>query len=178
MAYIEFDKINKRLKRPILLLETPNGNVLGKIKYSDFAFNLSGSQLSEISFSIHKFEDGKLNNLWDKCTGIKIAEWQDLGCFEASFSISDEDEIICIFPEGTYHKDDILLPFKKGAVDFAIKSHKKIIPFAIIGEYKFRSNPKLVIGKPIDVSKMDIITANNHLENVIRQMIVNNLQKN
>ena len=72
MAYIKFDPITKRLIRPILKLKKPNGEVLGAIDYSDFSFNLSGKQLSEISFKIHKYKDGKLNNLWDKLTGIKM----------------------------------------------------------------------------------------------------------
>lgn len=91
-----------------------------------------------------------------------------------AIDLLNDDKIVCIFPEGTYHKKDILLPFKPGAVDFAIKTKKKIIPFAIIGNYKFRSKPKLIIGKPIDVSNMEIIKANKYLENVVKKMIINN----
>lgn len=88
-----------------------------------------------------------------------------------------ENKIVCIFPEGTYHKEDILLPFKPGAVDFAKKSQKQIVPFAIIGTYKFRSNPKLIIGKPIDVTNLDIMKANKYLEDIIRKMILDNQKK-
>ena len=91
-----------------------------------------------------------------------------------AIDLLNEDKIVCIFPEGTYHKEDILLPFKPGAVDFAIKTKKKIIPFAIIGNYKFRSKPKLIIGKPLDVSNMEIIKANKYLENVVKKMLINN----
>lgn len=94
-----------------------------------------------------------------------------------ALKILHDNKILCIFPEGTFHKEDILLPFKPGAVDFAIKSKTKIIPFAIIGNYKFRSNPKLIIGDAIDVSDMGVEEANKLLKNIIYNMIIENQTK-
>ena len=94
-----------------------------------------------------------------------------------AIEILNDNKIICIFPEGTFHKEDILLPFKPGAVDFAIKSKKKIVPFVILGYYKFRSNPKLIIGDPIDVSSMGVEDANEYLRNTIYDMIIKNQKK-
>lgn len=88
-----------------------------------------------------------------------------------------EDKVVCIFPEGTYHKEDILLPFKPGAVDFAIKSDKLIVPFAIIGKYRFRSNPKVYIGDPLDVSGMSVEDANKLLESTVKKLILDNQKK-
>ena len=55
-----------------------------------------------------------------------------------------------IFPEGTRNKTkEKLLPFKFGAVSLAKKSDAYIVPFAITGEYKFRSkNLTIRFGKP------------------------------
>lgn len=90
-----------------------------------------------------------------------------------------ENKIIAIFPEGTFHdkgskkKKELLLPFKPGAVSFALKSGAPIIPFAIIGKFKLFSRPKIVFGKPIYIDKMD---DNNikYLENTVRELIIKN----
>ena len=63
-------------------------------------------------------------------------------------SYLDNDKIIGIFPEGTIPKDKKLLPFKIGAVKMAYDTNASIVPFAITGNYKFRSkNLKIVFGK-------------------------------
>lgn len=94
-----------------------------------------------------------------------------------AIEVLKDKKILCIFPEGTFHKEDILLPFKPGAVDFAIKTKTKIVPFAIVGNYKFRSNPKLIIGNPLDVSTMDVEKANELLKDIIYNMIIENQKK-
>lgn len=99
----------------------------------------------------------------------------------------NEGNMINISPEGkrNYTKE-ILLPFKCGAVIMAQRSNSKIIPYSITGDYKFRSkNLKIIFGKPIDVSKMEVEEANTLLYNTIREMIIketgsevnNNVQK-
>ena len=69
---------------------------------------------------------------------------------------------IGIFPEGTRNKTKAkLLPFKFGAVSLAKKSNALVVPVAITGTYKFRSKDLLVnIGKPIDISKLELEDAN------------------
>lgn len=91
-----------------------------------------------------------------------------------SLELLKEDKVIAIFPEGTWHKEKDLLPFKPGAVDYAKCSGSKIIPFAIIGNYHFRSNPKIVWGDPIDIGDMDIIAGTKYIEDVIRKLIKDN----
>ncbi len=61
---------------------------------------------------------------------------------------------IGLFPEGTRNKtkDKLLLPFKMGAVSMASKTNALIVPFAITGDYKFRSkNLTIRYGKPFKV---------------------------
>lgn len=84
-----------------------------------------------------------------------------------------QNKVIGIFPEGTYHKKDLLLPFKPGVISFAEKSGAPIIPFAIISTFKFRCKPKIIFGKPIDISKIngDKVA---YLEEVVRNLIIEN----
>ena len=92
-----------------------------------------------------------------------ITRWffKSMACISVDRSIHDEnakseaikvlnnDEVLGIFPEGTVNKtNDILLPFKYGAVSFANKTGSKILPFAICGKYKlFRRSIKIIYGK-------------------------------
>ena len=86
-----------------------------------------------------------------------------VGCIPVNRSIKDEKatkralevlnngDCIGIFPEGTRNKTDaFLLPFKFGAVSMAKKTKATIVPFAVTGDYKFRSkNLVYRFGKPI-----------------------------
>ena len=74
-----------------------------------------------------------------------------------------------------YH---ILLPFKFGAVSMAKKTDACLVPFAITGEYKFRSKDLVVrIGKPIKVED-DLAVANEKLRNEICNLMKQSLEKN
>lgn len=86
-----------------------------------------------------------------------------------------EGKIVGIFPEGTTKKPKgVLLPFKYGAVSMAKKTNSKIVPFAIIGEYKLFSKIKIVFDKPIDISKLDLEEANQ----LLREKIIDLIKKN
>ena len=68
-----------------------------------------------------------------------------------------KDEVVLIFPEGTFpKKGEILLPFKKGATRIAHETNTKIVPFVIKGKYRLWSK-KLTLEflKPIDVKTDD-----------------------
>ena len=73
-----------------------------------------------------------------------------------------------------YYYDNILLPLKYGTVSLAKKTKSKIVPFVIIGDYKFRGNNlKVIIGKPIDVED-DLEKANINLDKTMKKMIEEN----
>ncbi len=94
---------------------------------------------------------------------------------EVAEEFLNNNEVIGIFPEGTRNKtDEVLLPFRYGAVRMAKATNKKIIPCAISGKYKvFRSDVVVRYGKAIDVSNMEIDDANNLLrEEVIKLLEV------
>ncbi|NMA50516.1 MAG: 1-acyl-sn-glycerol-3-phosphate acyltransferase [Mollicutes bacterium] len=80
-----------------------------------------------------------------------------------------------IFPEGTRNRtNEILLPFKKGAVSMAQKTGATIVPFIVTGKYERKGNLTCTFLNPITVKKdEDITKANNNL----RQLMIDNLKK-
>ena len=59
----------------------------------------------------------------------------------------EHENVIGIFPEGTINRtDNIIMPFKKGAVVMSFDTGAPIIPFAITGEYK-KGKIKIKFGK-------------------------------
>ncbi|MBR6784710.1 MAG: 1-acyl-sn-glycerol-3-phosphate acyltransferase [Clostridia bacterium] len=62
-----------------------------------------------------------------------------------------EDKVIGIFPEGTINKtEDVVMPFKFGAVKMSQEAESDIVPFAITGKYKpFKKSVKIRFFDPI-----------------------------
>jgi len=83
------------------------------------------------------------------------------------------DCIINVSPEAKRnYTDQILLPFKYGAVVMAKRAQSSVIPYAITGEYRFRSrNLQIIYGKPLDVANLTVEEANTLLYNTIRDML-------
>lgn len=88
----------------------------------------------------------------------------------------NHDCLINVSPEGKRnYTEEILLPFKPGAVIMAQKSKSKIIPYSITGEYKFRSkNLKIEFGKPIDVEKLSVEEGNELLYKTVKKLLEKN----
>lgn len=116
---------------------------------------------------------------------ISNAFFRSMGCIPVDRKIHDENakseaievlknnEVIGIFPEGTVNRtDDIILPFKYGAVSFAKKTGAYIVPFTITGKYKlFRRSIKITYGKPYKVTN-DLEIENKKLMNIITKMLI------
>ena len=99
-------------------------------------------------------------------TKFTNAFFKSMACISVDRSIHDENAkseaikvlndggLIGIFPEGTVNKtNDIIMPFKYGAVSFAKKTNAYIVPFSITGSYSiFKRNIKLTYGKPYKVT--------------------------
>ena len=88
------------------------------------------------------------------------------------------DKVIGIFPEGTINKtDDIIMPFKYGAVSMAKSTNSYIVPFAITNKYKFlRRSVIISFGKPYKVTK-DIDIENKKLEQKVIELIRSNYER-
>ena len=93
-----------------------------------------------------------------------------------SMKISEEallkGDAINIFPEGTRNKtNDVLLPFKYGAVSSASKTDSYIVPFGICGKMKpFKKRVIVNFGEPFKVDG-DLEEANEKLKNIIIDLI-------
>ena len=88
-------------------------------------------------------------------------------------NVLEKGGTIGIFPEGTRNKgEEELLKFRKGAVRLAQKTNTLIVPFGIRNKYKlFRKSVILEFGKPIDVSNMEIVEANDKLKNEVLKLL-------
>lgn len=87
-----------------------------------------------------------------------------------------EGNLINLSPEAKRnYTDEVLLPFKFGAVVMAKKTTSMIIPYSITGDYRFRSKDlKIVFGKPLDVSALSVEEANVLLFETVKQLILDN----
>ncbi|MBQ2872469.1 MAG: 1-acyl-sn-glycerol-3-phosphate acyltransferase [Bacilli bacterium] len=100
---------------------------------------------------------------------------KDTEAKERALKLLKEGYAVGLFPEGTRNKtDEVLLPFKYGAVSMAKKTDAYILPVGISGEYKFRSDNLIVkIGKPFKINNMELEEANNLLKDKILELIEN-----
>lgn len=87
-----------------------------------------------------------------------------------------KENLINVSPEGKRnYTNEILLPFKYGAVVMAKKANCKIIPYSITGDYKFRSkNLKIEFGAPLDISQLSTEEANNLLYKKVKKLLLKN----
>lgn len=89
--------------------------------------------------------------------GIEGLVVRNMGCIPVNRKIHDGDslksakeelrkgEVVGIFPEGTINRtDDILMPFKIGAVKMSNETDSVIVPFVIKGKYN-------IIGKSVSI---------------------------
>jgi len=116
-----------------------------------------------------------------KGTGCICVDRQNHGgdSKEKAMEVLNKDGAIGIFPEGTRNRtEDMLLPFKYGAVSMAKKTDSYILPFGITGDYKFRSkNLTIRYGKPFKVGNMTLETANKKLYKEVQKLMKKNMEK-
>jgi len=83
-----------------------------------------------------------------------------------------QNRIIVIFPEGTINKtNEIIMPFKYGAVSLAKKSGAYIVPFAIKGKFKlFKRTVTIKLGEPYKIND-DLDKENKKLEQKVIKLL-------
>lgn len=94
----------------------------------------------------------------------------DKNALESAYQFLEKELCIGIFPEGTINRtDDIIMPFKMGAVKACYMTNTKLVPFIITGKYKlFKRNVRVEFLKPLTIGN-DL-----ELENVKFMDIVKN----
>lgn len=101
---------------------------------------------------------------------------QNKEALNSAIEFLNNDQVINLSPEAKRnYTDEVLLPFKFGAVVMAKRTNSKIIPYSITGDYKFRSkNLKIVFGKPLDISSLNVEDANKLLYEKVKKLILDN----
>lgn len=76
---------------------------------------------------------------------------KDRAAFEAAIATLNDEKLIGIFPEGTINRtDDIIMPFKFGAVKMSRDAKTDIVPFVITGKYKaFERSVRIKFFEPL-----------------------------
>ena len=85
-----------------------------------------------------------------------------------------DEKLIGIFPEGTINRtDDIIMPFKFGAVKMANDVSTPIIPFTITGKYKaFKKSVTITFFEPFTVENGDVQAANDKLMEIVKTKLI------
>ncbi len=108
-----------------------------------------------------------------------------MGCIPVNRKIHDKDalnlgyqtlekgNVIGIFPEGTINRtDDVIMPFKIGAVKMSDKTDSYLVPFTITGKYKlFKRSIRIEFYKPFKATK-DLEKANDKLMNIVSSNLI------
>lgn len=93
---------------------------------------------------------------------------------DQSVAYLKNDCMINVSPEAKRnYTDEILLPFKYGAVVMAKRAQSRIIPYAITGDYRIRSrNLQIRFGEPLDVGNLTVEEANTLLYNTVKELLI------
>ena len=116
--------------------------------------------------------------------GITKPIVKGMGCVSVNRKIHDHHALegavdylnagLCvgIFPEGTINRtNDLIMPFKIGAVKACSETKAKLVPFVITGKYKlFRKKVKIEFLEPMIVGD-DLEKANEELMNKVSKKI-------
>ncbi|MDO4963287.1 MAG: lysophospholipid acyltransferase family protein [bacterium] len=83
----------------------------------------------------------------------------------------EKEAIIGIFPEGTINRtNDIIMPFKKGAIVMSLRSNCPIVPFAINGNYK-KGKLKIILGEAYIPESNDVERETKLLEEKVIKLL-------
>ena len=189
---VKFYKITKTILKPIFKfwfnpkiygaenIPMTKEPVLIASNHTDF-FDLCISIIStkRVIYFISKKElfEGKMGWFFYKMCCIPVdRSKKNPEAVDKALNVLKNNGTVGIFPEGTRNRtDDILLPFKYGAMSMAKKTDAWVVPVAVSGKFKFRSK-NLVIryGAPFKVDDMTIEKATEKLKKKILDLLKEN----
>lgn len=98
----------------------------------------------------------------------------DKQALNSAIDTLNKDRVIGIFPEGTINRtNDIIMPFKYGAVKMASETDSLIVPFTITGKYKPFKNDLIIKFEPAYKLNSDDLTKENEK---LMKIVENNLK--
>lgn len=182
-----YNSVRKIISMPFKVYFNPEINGLENIPDKPYILAGNHTSLMDIPFLIVALEDdihfmakkelfsNKISNyIFSRMGAFPIdRNIADLKALKESLFILKNNEVLGVFPEGTRNKtDDLILPFKPGVSNLSIKTNSLIVPFGINGKYKFRSEIKLNIGKPIDVRNIKKSDQTKYIEEQVKKLIL------
>lgn len=104
---------------------------------------------------------------------------KDKAALQTAIETLNDEKMIGIFPEGTINRtEDIIMPFKYGAVKMSRDAKSDIIPFVITGKYKaFERNVKIQFFEPLKPEE-NLEEANNKLMNIVAEELRKEKERN
>lgn len=98
---------------------------------------------------------------------------KDKAALETAIQYLNDEKLIGIFPEGTINRtEDVIMPFKFGAVKMASETNTPIIPFVITGNYTaFKKDIKIRFFEPLTVGE-NLEEANQKLMNIVSEELI------
>ena len=98
---------------------------------------------------------------------------KDRAAYLSAVETLRDEKLIGIFPEGTINRtEDVIMPFKFGAVKMAKETNTKIIPFAITGKYKpFKKNIKITFFDSLEPEE-NLESANEKLMKIVSDKLI------
>ncbi len=104
---------------------------------------------------------------------------KDKAALQTAIETLNDEKVIGIFPEGTINRtEDIIMPFKFGAVKMSRDAKSDIIPFVITGKYKaFERNVKIQFFEPLKPEE-NLEEANNKLMNIVAEELRKEKERN
>ena len=91
--------------------------------------------------------------------------------------LKKKDKPIIIFPTGTRNSSpEEVQDIKNGVAMFSVKAQAPIVPMVMIKKPRFLRFNKLIIGKPLDLSKYEGKPANKELYDEISNDLVNSME--
>lgn len=111
-----------------------------------------------------------------RCIPVDLHQKKNPKAYDEALNSLREGDVVNISPEAKRNfTEEILLPFKYGAVSMAYKTNTKIIPYSITGDYKLIGGKlKIEFGNAITISE-DLTKSNERLYNAIGDLITKNL---
>lgn len=127
------------------------------------------------SLSKKELHDGRFGFLfkWLGTIPVDLHAASNKEALAEAIEMLNQGKLVGVSPEAKRnYTDQLLLPFKFGAVSMVQKTGSMIVPYAITGDYHFRSkNLKIVFGKPLDISNMNLEEANSLLYQTIKNLL-------
>ncbi|MDR1354736.1 MAG: 1-acyl-sn-glycerol-3-phosphate acyltransferase [Propionibacteriaceae bacterium] len=104
---------------------------------------------------------------------VVFSRTRNTDALQAAVAVLQDGHLVNVSPEaGRNFSTELLLPFKGGAVAMAQRAGCPIIPYTIVGNYRFRSrNLAIRFGEPLDVSTLSFDAAMTLLRDTISQML-------